>query len=89
MIVVATRHGNSKEVLRNPMRWDSGNTQIDQHLQGVIDQLAKEVANCPEGVTRDQVIARDEEVEAQIVGHDGGLTIQETSPRQVHKHRRI
>lgn len=89
MIVAATRHGNSEEVSRNPMRWDLGNAQVDQHHQGVIDQLANEVANRPEGVTRDQVIARDEEVEAQIVGHDGGLIIQETGPGQVHKRRRV
>ena len=87
--MVVTRHGNSKEVSCNPMRWDSGNVQIDQHHQGVIDQLANEVTNCPEGVTWDQVIVHDEEVEVQIVGHDRGLTIQETGPGQVHKRHRV
>ena len=89
MIVAATRHGNSEEVSRNPMRWDLGNAQVDQHHQGVINQLVNEVANRPEGVTWDQVIARDKEVEAQIVGHDGGLIIQKTGPRQVHKRCRV
>ena len=85
MIVAVTRHGNSKEVSCNPMRWDSGNAQIDQHHQGVIDQLVNEVANRPEGVIQDQVIAHNKEVEAQIISHDRGLIIQETGPGQVHK----